>query len=82
MPEPQIRELQRLLGKKTLETEILREAMERVAAPKKLTSRVTSWPGAAGERGGRSIERVAPAPRLVQAGLHRPEAHAPTGPSA
>jgi len=43
--EPQIRELQRLLGKKTLETEILREAMERVANPKKLPSRVTSWPG-------------------------------------
>nr|WP_245364984.1 IS3 family transposase [Methylobacterium sp. PvP109] len=34
--QQQIRELQRLLGKKTLETEILREAMERVAAPKKL----------------------------------------------
>ncbi|GJE83876.1 transposase [Methylorubrum thiocyanatum] len=43
--QQQIRELQRLLGKKTLETEILREAMERVAAPKKLPSRVTSWPG-------------------------------------
>ncbi|WP_245295966.1 IS3 family transposase [Methylobacterium sp. C1] len=34
--QQQIRELQRLLGKKTLETEILREAMERVVAPKKL----------------------------------------------
>lgn len=67
--QQQIRELQRLLGKKTLETEILREAMERVAAPKKLPSRVTSWPGTAGERCGRSFERVAPAPRLVQAGL-------------
>lgn len=43
--QQQIRELQRLLGKKTLETEILREAMERVAAPKKLPLRVTSWPG-------------------------------------
>jgi transposase len=32
----QIRELQRLLGKKTLENEILREAVERVSAPKKL----------------------------------------------
>ncbi len=41
----QIRKLQRLLGKKTLETEILREAMERVTAPKKLPWRVTSWPG-------------------------------------
>lgn len=45
--EPQIRELQRLLGKKTLETEILREAMEQVAARKKLPLRVTSWPGEA-----------------------------------
>src|SRR3954463_414108 len=41
----QIRELQRLLGKKTLENEILRQAVERVTAPKKLPSRVTSWPG-------------------------------------
>ena len=41
----QIRELQRLLGKKTLENEILREAVGRVTAPKKLPSRVTSWPG-------------------------------------
>src|SRR5215216_5053721 len=40
----QIRELQRLLGKKTLENEILREAVERVTAPKKLPLRVTSWP--------------------------------------
>src|SRR6478672_10771656 len=36
--------LQRLLGKKTLENEILREAVERVAAPKKLPLRVSSWP--------------------------------------
>ena len=42
--QQQIRELQRLLGKKTLETEILREAMERVTAPKKLPWRATSWP--------------------------------------
>ena len=41
----QIRELQRLLGKKTLENEILREAVERVTAPKKGLSRVSSWPG-------------------------------------
>ena len=41
----QIRELQRLLGKKTLENEVLREAVERVIAPKKLPLRVTSWPG-------------------------------------
>ena len=40
----QIRELQRLLGKKTLENEILREAVERVTAPKKLPLRVSSWP--------------------------------------
>ncbi|GJE04226.1 hypothetical protein GMJLKIPL_6187 [Methylobacterium isbiliense] len=43
--QQQIRELQRLLGKKTLETEILREAVERIAAPKRLPSRVNSWPG-------------------------------------
>jgi transposase len=40
-----IRELQRLLGKKTHENELLREAVERVAAPKKLPLRVSSWPG-------------------------------------
>lgn len=43
--QQQIRELQRLLGKKTLENEILREAVERVTAPKKLPLRVSSWPG-------------------------------------
>jgi hypothetical protein len=62
----QIRELQRLLGKKTLENEILREAVERVTAPKKLPLRVTSCRGTAGERGGRSPGRLAPAP-LVSA---------------
>ncbi len=34
--QQQIRELQRLLGKKTLENEILREAVERVTAPKRM----------------------------------------------
>ena len=43
--QQQIRELQRLLGKKTLETGILSEAMERVTAPKMLPWRATSWPG-------------------------------------
>ncbi len=43
--QQQIRELQRLLGKKTLENEILREAVERVTAPKKLPLRAASWPG-------------------------------------
>jgi transposase len=42
--QQQIRELQRLLGKKTLENEILREAVERVTAPKKGLLRVISWP--------------------------------------
>lgn len=41
--QQQIRELQRLLGKKTLENEILREAVERVTAPKTWPLRVTSW---------------------------------------
>ncbi len=40
----QIRELQRLLGKKTMEAEILREALD-VAAPKKRPLRMLSWPG-------------------------------------
>ena len=40
----QIRELQRLLGKKTLENEILREAVERVTGPKRGSLRASSWP--------------------------------------
>lgn len=40
----QVRELQRLLGKKTMEAEILREALD-VAAPKKRPLRMLSWPG-------------------------------------
>ncbi len=40
----QIRELQRLLGKKTLENEILREAVERVTGSKKGHLRLSSWP--------------------------------------
>lgn len=40
----QIRELQRLLGKKTLETEILKEALEVAAGPKKHLLRSLSWP--------------------------------------
>jgi transposase len=38
----QIRELQRLLGKKTLECEILKEAVELTRAPKKLLLRSRS----------------------------------------
>ena len=37
-------ELQRLLGKKTMENEILREAVTRAAGPKKLLLRSSSWP--------------------------------------
>ena len=37
-----IRELQHLLGKKTLENELLRKSAEGVAAPKKLPLRVSS----------------------------------------
>ena len=40
----QIRELRRLLGKKTLENEILREAVERVTGPKRGSLRASSWP--------------------------------------
>src|SRR5688500_18297327 len=39
----EIRELQRLLCEKTLENEILREAVERVTGPKKGHLRLSSW---------------------------------------
>ena len=39
-----VSELQRLLGKKTMEAEILREAVSRAAGPKKLLLRSTSLP--------------------------------------
>ena len=42
--QAQVSELQRLLGKKTMEAEILKEALD-VAAPKKRPSRMLSWPG-------------------------------------
>ena len=45
--QQQIRELHRLLGKKMLENEILREAVERVSGPKKGLLRVSSWTGGA-----------------------------------
>ena len=40
----QVRELQRLLGKKTLEAEILKEALEVAAGPKKGLLRSLSLP--------------------------------------
>src|SRR4051794_39428510 len=40
----QIRELQRLLGKKTLEAEVFKEALEVASGPKKHLSRSLSWP--------------------------------------
>ncbi|WP_165799616.1 transposase [Sphingomonas oleivorans] len=42
--EAQMRELQRLLGKKTMGSELLREAVSRAAGPKKQLLRSTSWP--------------------------------------
>ena len=39
----QVRELQRLLGKKTLEAEILKEALEVATRPKKQLLRSLSW---------------------------------------
>ncbi len=42
--QSQIRELQRLLGKKTMETEILKEALEVSAGSKKPLLRSLSWP--------------------------------------
>ena len=43
--EERVRELERQLGRKTLEAEILREAVSRAAGPKKLLLRSTSLPG-------------------------------------
>ena len=43
--QAQVKELQRLLGKKTMEAEILREAVSRAAGPKKLLLRSISLPG-------------------------------------
>src|SRR5690606_27852133 len=43
--EVQVRELHRLLGKKAMENELLREAVSRAAGPKKLLLRSTSLPG-------------------------------------
>lgn len=40
----QVRELQRLLGKKTMETEILKDALEVAAGSKKQMLRSLSWP--------------------------------------
>ncbi len=42
--QQQIRELQRLLGKKTMEVEILREAVDLASGRKKLLLRSASWP--------------------------------------
>ena len=42
--EHQVRELHRLLGKKAMENELLREAVSRAAGPKKLLLRSTSLP--------------------------------------
>ena len=42
--QTQIRELQRLLGKKTMEAEILKEALEVSAGSKKHLLRSLSWP--------------------------------------
>lgn len=42
--ENQIRELQRLLGKKTMEVEILKDALDVSSDSKKQTLRLLSWP--------------------------------------
>ena len=42
--QAQVRELQRLLGKKTMEAEILKEALEVAAGSKKHLLRSLSWP--------------------------------------
>lgn len=43
--EAQVRELHRLLGKKAMKNELLREAVSRAAGPKKLLLRSNSLPG-------------------------------------
>jgi transposase len=47
--QQQVRELQRLLGKKTLEAEILKEVLEQAAPKKRLLLR-SSWPAPDGSR--------------------------------
>lgn len=67
--EAQVRELQRLLRKKTVENELLREAVSRAADPKKLLLRSTSLPPAAAStpgtlwsaRGKRTCNSIRPA---------------------
>lgn len=59
--ESQVHELQRLLGKKTMENEILREAVSRAAGPKNCCCARPRCLRLAGERGRRSRRRLAPA---------------------
>ena len=47
--QQQVRALRRLLGKKTLEAEILKEALE-LAGPKKTLLLRSPWPGRDGSR--------------------------------
>jgi transposase len=47
--QQQVRELQRLLGKKTLEVEILKEVLEQAGPKKRLLLR-SPWPGRDGSR--------------------------------
>ena len=47
--QQQVRELQRLLGKKTLEAEILKEALE-LAGPKKRLLLRSAWPARDGSQ--------------------------------
>ena len=47
--QQQVRELQRLLGKKTLEAEILKEVLEQ-AAPRKRPPLCSPWPAPNGSR--------------------------------
>jgi transposase len=70
--EAQVRELQRLLGKKAMENELLREAMSRAAGPKKILLRSTSWLGD-GQRARLPMRSASPAricPRCVTANRH------------
>jgi transposase len=60
--EAQVRELQRLLGKKTMENELLREAVSRAAGPKKSCCARPRGRRVDGERGCRRDRRLSPTP--------------------
>jgi transposase len=59
--EAQVRELQRLLGKKAMENELLREAVSRAAGPKNCCCARPRCPGMVCDRGRRRVRHHPPA---------------------